>query len=242
MKIIKESKLNEKKSLEDTVYDELLDLNVEVYLSNLYDGYRVEVETEEQKEKVKKVAKKHKLETKEMGHKGYTDIHVIIPDEEELKRREKEEKANATPKKELKEDVDDKGLGNAVWNRLYNANREMYKLLKDLAERALDRVEEGEQEIEDAVNDALDDGMIWTKDQWTAYEYYCEMGDNPDIMWEGLFNDVYAVVSKVREEKEETPEEETVEETEEIVEESCKKEVKESVLSEKGKQALKNRR
>lgn len=84
MKIIKESKLNEKKSLEDTVYDELLDLDSEVYLSNLYDGYRVEVETEEQKEKVKKVAKKHKLETKEMGHKGYTDIHVIIPDEEEF--------------------------------------------------------------------------------------------------------------------------------------------------------------
>lgn len=108
MKIIKESKLNEKKSLEDTIYDELLDLNVEVYLSNLYDGYRVEVETEEQKEKVKKIAEKHKLETKEMGHKGYTDIHVIIPDEEELKRREKEEKAKEkakeTPKKKLTED------------------------------------------------------------------------------------------------------------------------------------------
>ena len=96
-----------------------------------------------------------------------------------------------------------------------------------------DTEEKDDEAIVDAVNDALDNGMIYTEDQWTAYRMYCEMGDNPDIMWEGLFNDVYSIVNHMVED--------TEEETEEI-KESCKKPVKESVLSEKGNQALKNRR
>lgn len=66
----------------------------------------------------------------------------------------------------------------------------MKKILEDLVERANDYIKEGEEK-EEAIFSAIDDGMLYTDDQWTAYRYYCEMGDPEDKMWDALFEDVY---------------------------------------------------
>ena len=72
-------------------------------------------------------------------------------------------------------------------------------LMLDLVDRAKSMIEIDEYEFNEAINQAIDDGMIYTDDQWTAYRHYCDMGDDPQIMWDGLFNDLYSIVEKVLE-------------------------------------------
>ena len=67
----------------------------------------------------------------------------------------------------------------------YTFDFDYIDLLQNLTERA---IESGD------VIDAIDEGMIYTADQWTAYKHFCNPGDDIAIMWEQLTNDVFAVV------------------------------------------------
>lgn len=92
-------------------------------------------------------------------------------------------------------------LKTAVYRRLnaenaFGTTDKMIDLVIDLVERAIDRIEEGEDKDE-AINEAIDDGMIYTDDQWTAYRFYCDMGDDVNNMWEGLYNTIYAILRKM---------------------------------------------
>lgn len=67
----------------------------------------------------------------------------------------------------------------------------MFDLLCNLVGRVDDYTDE------DDIYRAVDDGMIYTDDQWTAYRFYCDMGDPVDQMWEGLTNDVYNICARL---------------------------------------------
>lgn len=68
---------------------------------------------------------------------------------------------------------------------------EFLSLVCDLVERVDDFSDEEE------IWEAIDSGMIYTKDQWTAYMHYCDMGDSTDKMYEGLFGDLFAICAKI---------------------------------------------
>ena len=62
------------------------------------------------------------------------------------------------------------------------------KVFIDLLERAADNYE---TEIRDAIWEAIDEGLIYSADEWTVYKHYCNIGDNRNIMDELLFCDLY---------------------------------------------------
>ena len=82
-----------------------------------------------------------------------------------------------------------------------------YEIIYDLVDRA-DGYLDNDDDIEEAINVAIDTGMIYTDDQWEAYRHYCDIGDDQNIMWEGLWNDLYSIVSDLIEEDTEDEEEE----------------------------------
>lgn len=217
MKIIKESKrLEEAKTLEDKVAEEIDKIGLVAYAGDIYDGHKVQVETEDEKAKVKAIADKFGLETKERPHKTYTDFYILIPEEEE----KKPVKQKRRPRKKVKESL-----------KRINETWKGEDVIADLVDRAEGYMDD-EYDIEDAINQAIDDGLIYSKDIWDLAEHYGVVEDSEllDRYYTMLYDDMYDKLKDYE-----------VEETEEI-EESCKKPVKESVLSEKGKQALKNRR
>ena len=85
-------------------------------------------------------------------------------------------------------------LRKTVYEHISSGRDKFLDLMVDLAERAVDDVDDS-MDIDEAVNDAIDTGMIYTDDQWEAYRHYCDMGDDQNIMWEGLWNDLYSIVS-----------------------------------------------
>ena len=56
--------------------------------------------------------------------------------------------------------------------RFPGASWEFLKIAEDIAERAESYQEEG-HDIEDAISQAIDDGLIYTRDQWEVMAYYC---------------------------------------------------------------------
>ena len=77
-------------------------------------------------------------------------------------------------------------------------DNDMVDLIYDLVDRALDNAKYN-GDVWDACMQAIDEGMIYTEDQWKAYQYYCDMGDDKDIMWESLIEDVFRVTSEMLE-------------------------------------------
>ena len=98
-------------------------------------------------------------------------------------------------------------LRKTVYEHIHSGSDKFLDLMVDLAERAVDGVDD-DMDIDQAVNDAIDIGMIYTDDQWEAYRHYCDIGDDQNIMWEGLWNDLYSIVFDLIEEDTEDEEEE----------------------------------
>ena len=94
--------------------------------------------------------------------------------------------------KPMNEDVRDSHYRDYIYDYFeFSTDDEFLDLIAEL----LDRVEDFSNEQE--VWEAVDSGMIYTKDQWTAYMHYCDMGDPAENMWEGLMGDMLALCSKI---------------------------------------------
>lgn len=102
-------------------------------------------------------------------------------------------------KKPIKEAKDDDDIRTVVYDVLHDhapngqVRDEMYDLMLNLTDRALSWLDDG-SDIDGAVQQAIDDGMIYNDDQWTAYRHYCRIGDGEDAMWEGLYNDLGSIL------------------------------------------------
>ena len=73
-------------------------------------------------------------------------------------------------------------LRRVVATHIHSARDKFFDLMVDLAESAIDQIDSGD-DIDEAVHDVIDNGMIYSDDQWEAYRYYCDMGDDQNIMW-----------------------------------------------------------
>lgn len=94
--------------------------------------------------------------------------------------------------KPMNEDVRDSHYRDYIYDYFqYTTDDEFLNLIAEL----LDRVEDFSNEQE--VWEAVDSGMIYTKDQWTAYMHYCDIGDPAENMWESLMGDMIALCSKI---------------------------------------------
>lgn len=73
-----------------------------------------------------------------------------------------------------------------------------YGDMAGLAENILDRidVDDVKDDAYEALYQAMDDGMIYTKDQWTMIEYYCTPQDaNYNTAWEAFEGDLMKCLS-----------------------------------------------
>lgn len=77
----------------------------------------------------------------------------------------------------------------------YGASSEFTEVIADLVDRALMNKDEG-YDIEEAVNDAIDSGLIYHKDIWTVKAGYEDSIIN-DETYESLFHDIYSIVDSI---------------------------------------------
>lgn len=81
-----------------------------------------------------------------------------------------------------------------LYDTFPGASWEFLKIAEDLAERAESYQEEG-HDITEAINQALEDGLIYTKDQWEVLAYYCTPSDADfNYALENLANDLVALL------------------------------------------------
>jgi len=59
-----------------------------------------------------------------------------------------------------------------LYDTFPGASWEFLKIAEDIADRAESYQQEG-HDIEEAVSQAIDDGLIYTRDQWEVLAYYC---------------------------------------------------------------------
>lgn len=112
--------------------------------------------------------------------------------------------------KVIEESIHDSQYRDIIYNHFeFSTDDKFLDLVADLVDRVEDFT--NEQEIWEAV----DSGMIYTDDQWTAYKHYCQMGDPADNMWEGLMSDMLSLCSKIADSND-------VEEMDEALKESFK--------------------
>lgn len=78
----------------------------------------------------------------------------------------------------------------------YSVNGEFADLIADLVDRAL--LEEGD-DIDESITSAIDEGLIYNKDIWTVKEFYEEAALD-DSTYEELFNDMYSIISSIKDE------------------------------------------
>ena len=78
----------------------------------------------------------------------------------------------------------------------YSVNSEFADLIADLVDRAL--LEEGD-DIDESITSAIDEGLIYNKDIWTVKEFYEEAALD-DSTYEELFNDMYSIISSIKDE------------------------------------------
>ena len=80
----------------------------------------------------------------------------------------------------------------------YTGSDRFFDVIADL----VDRVEDFSNEEE--IWEAIDSGLIYTRDQWEVYMHYCDMGDSTDKMYESLFGDIFAICDTISNSKEPT--------------------------------------
>lgn len=79
----------------------------------------------------------------------------------------------------------------------YGAPGETVDTVCDIVDRAVSSIEEG-YDLEEAVFDALDSGLIYHKDNWAIKHYY-EDSELAEGTYESLYHDVYSIVSDLTE-------------------------------------------
>ena len=95
----------------------------------------------------------------------------------------------------LTESVDNEIYSAVAKQFEYGAPSNTTEVIADLVDRALMNKEEG-YDIDEAVADALDSGLIYHKDLWAIKEYY-EDSELADETYEKLYNDIYSIVSSL---------------------------------------------
>lgn len=98
--------------------------------------------------------------------------------------------------KSLTESADQDDIRSAIYDTLRISGIDMQDILCDLVDTALDKAKRG-GDVWDACMAAVDEGMTNLADQWKAYQFYCDMGDDKDLMWSNLTEDVFRVTSAI---------------------------------------------
>lgn len=98
--------------------------------------------------------------------------------------------------KSLTESADQDDIRSAIYDTLRISGIDMQDILCDLVDTALSKAKRG-GDVWDACTAAVDEGMTNLADQWKAYQFYCDMGDDKDIMWSNLTEDVFRVTSAI---------------------------------------------
>jgi hypothetical protein len=93
----------------------------------------------------------------------------------------------------LTESVDNEIYSAVVKRFDYGAPADFVEVLADLVDRALMNKDEG-YDTDEAIQDAIDSGLIYHKDIWTIKSNY-EDSLLSDETYESLFNDIYGVVN-----------------------------------------------
>lgn len=75
----------------------------------------------------------------------------------------------------------------------YGAPGETVDTVCDIVDRAISNIEDG-YELDEAIGDALDSGLIYHKDLWAIKHYY-EDSELLDGTYESLYNDIYSITS-----------------------------------------------
>lgn len=130
-------------------------------------------------------------------------------------------------KEQLKEELSASEIRSAIGKHFdYSVSFELVDIIENVINRIDDIYIEDEDELYDAIQDAIDDALIYTEDQWNIMKQYQSPQDaNWSDAVDEFFNDVSAIVYDLREERSE----ETVADEEE--EESLKEEKSTNVCS-----------
>ena len=99
--------------------------------------------------------------------------------------------------KDLKESVSGEIYGKVAKHFEYGAPSDTLETIADIVDRAVSNIEDG-YDLEEAVGDALDSGLIYHKDLWAIKHYY-EDSNLADETYESLYNDVYSITSDLAE-------------------------------------------
>lgn len=78
----------------------------------------------------------------------------------------------------------------------YQGSYKFFDIVEDLVERVFDMTEE---DPDDEIWDAIDQGLIYYDDQWEVLKYYCTPQDaNFNEALEELYNDIYEIWTVAR--------------------------------------------
>ena len=97
--------------------------------------------------------------------------------------------------KDLKESANGEIYSKVAKYFEYGAPAETVDTICDIVDRAVSNVEDG-YELDEAIGDALDNGLIYTKDLWAIKHYY-EDSELEDGTYESLYNDIYSITSSL---------------------------------------------
>jgi len=122
-------------------------------------------------------------------------------------------------KEQLKEELSASEIRSAIGKHFdYSASFELVDIIENVIDRIEDIYVEDEDELHDAIIQAIDDSLIYTEDLWEIMKQYQSPQDaNWDEAVEEFYNDVYVIVEDLRENyhSDESGEEEEVEVEEE---------------------------
>lgn len=149
----------------------------------------VYADTKEGLDFAKKVAKEYGVEISDIKeytsryakHKFSMQIHTDKPITNESLKPLKESDAHSDVARHFNYSISDKALD----------------VMTDLLERVRDNMSE-EYDIDEAIQSAIDDGLIYTSDIWAIKELY-EEADLSTETYEALYNDLYNITSSTEE-------------------------------------------
>lgn len=115
---------------------------------------------------------------------------------ERIKKKRENNPNYARPKSELKENIM-KVLKEE--SRKLNETWKGEDVIADLVDRAQSLIDDGNYgDVDDCVRQAIDDGLIYSRDIWDLAEHYGVVDDSELIerYYEELFNDIYSQVEE----------------------------------------------